>query len=298
MSYLLFMDESGHDHNNLPYEVRGGVSIASVNVFNFLTDMQKSEEKIFGCKLSEYKTEFKGSKLLEKYRFEWAKQSAPLSDEERHRRVRRFLSAPLEKKNPTKEDRIAYGQASLMMVEAILNLMRKYEMKIFACAISKEVKKPKSYAHPHFLRKDHIMLMDSFFSFLSEKHEDGIMIMDQCEKTFDNKFKQQLENYFLRTETGKQQARLILPEPLFIESHTNYLIQVADLCIYAINAGFRKIQGMTAETRTSVKKLLEDKIFNLQYIQKELLTIKGKKVSTFKYSIRFHKNPYGIKEKR
>lgn len=66
MSYLLFMDESGHDHKNMPYEVRGGVSIASINVFKFLCDLQKSEEKIFGCKLSEFKTEIKGSKLLEK----------------------------------------------------------------------------------------------------------------------------------------------------------------------------------------------------------------------------------------
>ena len=47
MSYLLFMDESGHDHKNMPYEVRGGVSIASINVFKFLCDLQKSEEKIF-----------------------------------------------------------------------------------------------------------------------------------------------------------------------------------------------------------------------------------------------------------
>ena len=46
MSYLLFMDESGHDHKNMPYEVRGGVSIASINVFKFLCDLQKSEEKI------------------------------------------------------------------------------------------------------------------------------------------------------------------------------------------------------------------------------------------------------------
>ena len=26
MSYLLFLDESGHDHRTMPYEVRGGVS--------------------------------------------------------------------------------------------------------------------------------------------------------------------------------------------------------------------------------------------------------------------------------
>jgi hypothetical protein len=30
MSYLFFMDESGHDHRNTPYEVRGGVAISSL----------------------------------------------------------------------------------------------------------------------------------------------------------------------------------------------------------------------------------------------------------------------------
>ena len=27
MSYLLFLDESGHDHRTMPYEVRGGVAL-------------------------------------------------------------------------------------------------------------------------------------------------------------------------------------------------------------------------------------------------------------------------------
>ena len=26
MTYLFFLDDSGHDHNDLPYEVRGGVA--------------------------------------------------------------------------------------------------------------------------------------------------------------------------------------------------------------------------------------------------------------------------------
>jgi hypothetical protein len=30
MSWLLFLDESGHDHKNTPYEVRGGFAIHQV----------------------------------------------------------------------------------------------------------------------------------------------------------------------------------------------------------------------------------------------------------------------------
>lgn len=77
MSYLLFMDESGHDHKTMPYEIHGGVSIASVNVFSFIMDLQKWEKLIFGCMLSEFKTEIKGHKLLSKERFKWANMRFP-----------------------------------------------------------------------------------------------------------------------------------------------------------------------------------------------------------------------------
>ena len=31
MSWLLFLDESGHDHRNMPYEVRGGIALHAGN---------------------------------------------------------------------------------------------------------------------------------------------------------------------------------------------------------------------------------------------------------------------------
>lgn len=36
MSWLLFMDESGHDHKNMPYEVRGGVAIHAGQLWPFV----------------------------------------------------------------------------------------------------------------------------------------------------------------------------------------------------------------------------------------------------------------------
>ena len=35
MSYLLFMDESGHDRRNLPYEVRGGIALEDGKIWPF-----------------------------------------------------------------------------------------------------------------------------------------------------------------------------------------------------------------------------------------------------------------------
>ncbi len=49
MSYLLFLDESGHDHKNAPYEVRGGVALHAEKLWPFVQGMKKLEEACFGA---------------------------------------------------------------------------------------------------------------------------------------------------------------------------------------------------------------------------------------------------------
>ena len=40
MSWLLFLDESGHDHRTMPYEVRGGVALHASELWPFVQDMR------------------------------------------------------------------------------------------------------------------------------------------------------------------------------------------------------------------------------------------------------------------
>jgi len=68
MSWLLFLDESGHDHKNCPYEVRGGISIHASKLWPFVQQLQTAEFAAFGASLREYSKELKGSKLLNKDR--------------------------------------------------------------------------------------------------------------------------------------------------------------------------------------------------------------------------------------
>lgn len=42
MSYLLFMDESGHDHKVVPYEVRGGICLQIGRLWPFIQAIQAS----------------------------------------------------------------------------------------------------------------------------------------------------------------------------------------------------------------------------------------------------------------
>ena len=69
---MLFMDESGHDHGSLPYEVRGGVCIDVGQVWDLTQRLQRLEYACFGDYLRNYGSEIKAVKLLERKRFKWA----------------------------------------------------------------------------------------------------------------------------------------------------------------------------------------------------------------------------------
>src|SRR5665213_748089 len=53
MSWLLFMDESGHDHKQMPYEVRGGIGLHAGEVWPFVQDFQRLELACYGVELSQ-----------------------------------------------------------------------------------------------------------------------------------------------------------------------------------------------------------------------------------------------------
>lgn len=135
MSYFLFIDESGHDHKNAPYEVRGGVALRTEKLWPFIQAMTNLEQAAFGDALHRYKTEIKGHRLLDKDRFVWAQQDALLDDQARRKYALGFLNKGLVKKPPSRLEFTAYGQASLNMARGIFDLLRTNEAKVFAVAI-------------------------------------------------------------------------------------------------------------------------------------------------------------------
>ena len=239
MSWLLFMDESGHDHRNMPMEVRGGVAIHASRIWDFVRDFHQAELDCFGVRLAEYSKEIKGSKLLDLKRVKWADASATLDANIRHNGVRRFLTKGLQKESPAARDFAAYGQASILMAHAIFDLLHEHNAKIFASLIPCGAKPPKDYQYPHFLRKDHIFLQERFFYFLEMEQQHGLFVMDQTEKANDRRFVRKLQDYYLKTAAGRHRTRWIVPAPLFVDSEMSPGVQAADLCLYCINWGFR-----------------------------------------------------------
>src|SRR5580704_5741430 len=154
MSWLLFLDESGHDHHSMPYEVRGGIALHASALWPFVQDVQRLELASFGAVLHQFKKELKGCKLLDKDRFKWAAQGPVMADEERRKHCRGFLTKGLEKKPPTRNEFTAYGQACLEMVRGMFQLLRDHKARLFASAVPKNVTRPASFEAQEYLRKD------------------------------------------------------------------------------------------------------------------------------------------------
>lgn len=250
MSYLLFLDESGHDHRTMPYEVRGGVALHVSRLWPFVQGMQRLELDAFG---TQFRAELKGHTLLDKDRFKWASQDKRMADEERRRHCRAFLTKGLEGKAPTRNEFTAYGQACLEMASGIFELLSQHDARLFAAVIPCSVVKPATFAAEEYLRKDHVFLLERYFYFLEEEEQHGLLVMDEMEKAEDRRFVKRLEAYFRKTEAGRYRSTWIVPAPLFVSSEMTYPVQASDLAIYCLNWGFRlPTRGMDAPGRQEV----------------------------------------------
>lgn len=253
MSYLLFMDESGHDHRTTPYEVRGGIVLHISKLWPFIQSLQHLELTTFGTLLHEFRTELKGCKLLDKDRFKWAQQGPQMTHDERRKHCRGFLTKGLEKRVPSRFEFTAYGQASLEMATGIFELLKQHDATVIASMIPKGAAKPETYEAEEFLRKDHVFLFERYFYMLERRREHGLVVMDEVEKAEDQRFVKRMEAYFRKTETGRFRSSYIVPNPLFVSSDMTYPIQAADLTMYCINWGFRiPSRGMDAEVRPEI----------------------------------------------
>lgn len=270
MSYLLFVDESGHDHKNTPYEVRGGVAIHASHLWAFIQAFQNLEEACFGTQLSAFGVELKGSRLLERKRFKHANQGEHLDDVARRKHSLGFLHHGQNRTSPSEVEFRAFGQACLEMSRGIFGLLEAHEARVFAAVVPRTTKKPKTTQAVDYLRKDQVFLLQRYFTFVHSKNETGLLVFDETDDDADSHFIRQIERYFTRTSTGRFRATAIVPVPLFVNSDLTRAIQAADVCIYALNWGFRAPKGMDAECRTEIQTEFSDWIYKLQAYGREL----------------------------
>lgn len=265
MAWLLFLDESGHDHKQMPYEVRGGIALQDSQLWPFTRAVQQLERESFGCSLHDFQKELKGSTLLDRKRFKFANQAPPMVAEERQKHCRAFLMKGFQKLTPTSSEFCAYGQACIEMARGVFQLLRDHKAVLFASAIPRGSGKATGPAED-MLRKDKVFLLERFFYFLEGKQQSGLLVMDGTEKTLDRKFVRQLEGYFVKTSIGRYRSQWIVPTPFFVSSDMAYPIQAADLCIYCVNWAFRlPSQGMNEPVREEIRTEFDDWLRTLQF---------------------------------
>jgi len=270
---LLFIDESGHDRKEAPYEVLAGVAIRERDLWNLIQAIRDAELEFFGLHMADVGLEFKGKKLLKEKTFRFAQQALAVESDLRRNLVRSFLEkgwleAQGTKIAPQKRDEFtAYGQAALGFVKRVLELAARYHTKTFGAIVKKNAPRP---GDPVLLRKDYAYLFERFFYYLEDVSPDemGLIVFDELEKAQSRILLNQLERYFLETGKGYRRSTRIVPEPFFVHSDLTTAVQLADIVAYCLNWGLR-LARMSEPTRKEIEPYARI-VFDMRYIGKRV----------------------------
>ena len=249
MAYFLFIDESGQDHRESPYEVLAGIAVEDRDLWNLVKAMQEAELRHFGVRYSAGERELKAKKLLKRKTYRQAAQMPPFEEEERRELAQQCLELG---EVVGKRELAALAQAKLAYVREVFDICARFRCKVFASIVDTNSPRP----NPSHLRKDYAYLFERFFYFLEDKETSasGIIVFDELEKSQSHILLDQMDRYFKLTAKGRQRASQIIPEPFFVHSDLTTGIQIADLVAYIVSWGIR-FEGMQEPARAELNDL-------------------------------------------
>lgn len=275
---LMFVDESGTDRREAPYEVLAGVAVRERDLWNLIQAIRTAERDHFGTTLAALGVEFKGKKLLKRKIFRLAAQGDSLPPDRRCALVCEFLQkgrreaagGPVEPR--LRDEFTAYGQAILSFVEQVYELCAALRVKVFASMVAPDAPRPGG----DFLRKDYAYLFERYFYYLEDVSADetGIVVFDELERAQCRRLLDQMERYFLHTARGRYRSGRIVPEPFFVHSDLTTAVQIADIVAYSLNWGLR-LRRMSCPTRPEMK-VFGQRAFDLRYVGHRRSEVNGK----------------------
>lgn len=162
MSYFLFVDESGGDRQESPYEVLAGIAVEDRNVWNLIDAIKKREETILGLRYAREIEEIKGKKFLKRKVFRQAGRLPLIPAGERQALARQCL---LDGSRADLLAITALAQAKIALVEEILDLCANFQCRAFASIVDRDAPRPVR----SILRKDYAFLFERFFYFLEDR---------------------------------------------------------------------------------------------------------------------------------
>jgi hypothetical protein len=263
---LIFIDESGHDHKDMPCEALAGVAISEQNLWNLVRAVRAAEKDHFGDYFRNLRDEEpKAKKLLKRKRFRTALRPVDIPAD----RVPALAYSALVKgkaaraagqtsSDATELELVAYSRAVLDFVHEVLNIAAQHGATVFAAVVDRNAPRPAL----GLLRKDYVYLFERYFYYLETlpPGERGLVVFDELDKAQSHILIQQMAAYFLGTETGRFRSSRIVPEPFFVHSELTTGIFLADLVAYILGwawclRGTR--EPCRPELRPYVNKLLD-----------------------------------------
>ncbi|MGH7270483.1 MAG: DUF3800 domain-containing protein, partial [Polyangiaceae bacterium] len=204
MAFVLFIDESGQDHHESPYEVLGGIVVEDSRIWPLITAIQQAEVDHFGRRTTRAAEELKARELLKRKTFRLANQLPPMAHSERVQLAKAALEeggAARREGRPSRHTRrqlTALGQAKIAFCESVLELCGRHQGRAFASIVDRDAPRP---ASRDVLRKDYAYLFERFFLFLNELplYQHGIVVFDELERSQSHLLVEQMARYFLET---------------------------------------------------------------------------------------------------
>lgn len=272
MSYFAFFDESGHDFGESPYMVIAGVLVEDCKLWPLIRELQELEIAHFGIRYSQGERELKAKKILKRKTFKLANQLPLLQKEIMVTQAKKCL---IEGESADRLMLTALAQAKISFVKEILLSLRRYNVCIIAAVQDHDLKVQPIEG---FLKKEYVFLCERFYYFLKSRpgNNQGIIALDESDSHQHRIFVEQINNYFIKTENGRERAAKIIPEPLFVHSELTTGVQLADLVAYLISWGYR-FGELTKPSRNELNQFIE-LLKPLIFVTDELVNEEKKKI--------------------
>jgi hypothetical protein len=251
MAFFMFIDESGQDQRESPYEVLAGVVIEDRKLWPLVHELHKAELEHFGCRYATPTREFKAKRLLKTKVYRHARGADPFEPELRRTLAHDCLA---DGAAALPHHFAALAQAKIAYVEDALRLAARFNCRAFASIAPKDAPRPAG----SFLRKDYSYLFERFYFLLREQAGSplGVVVFDELERSQSHLLIDQMEQYFMETAKGRARRSRIIPEPFFVHSHLTTGVHLVDLIAYVISWGVRE-RGMTVPAREELAPIAE-----------------------------------------
>jgi hypothetical protein len=179
MAWFLFIDESGQDRKDSPYEVLAGVAIKDESLWELIRELHGAEISHFGRRYSAGTRELKAKKILKTKVFNHAQLNCQILPNEVPSLAKELLDDGTA--NATARHFKALALAKIAYVTDVFTICANHGCKVFASIV--EIEAPSSVGDG--LRKDYGYLFERFFYFLEDEADNsghsqqGILVFDE-----------------------------------------------------------------------------------------------------------------------